>query len=436
MRRAILTTMLMVVAAMAGCSRSDTTDLVVGYDPSSDVIGFSDSSSSWEVSKGAVYDDNNPLREMELYGYYTSQKSWVDASGSEEVQQFMVNQSVTKEDSGDWVYTPIKYWPNNSDEKISFFAFAPCGDISYTHDATTQKPSFSYTMSQNASENDDLLIATPHYDCTREQDGGGITFQFGHALTRITIKGAIENDFTEAEYAALGETNVRYVINGITFFGIHSTADLLFDESTNAWSWSVRDAATDPTIEYTATQGKTLFAYDSDEAKLGTTAETVCLDGASIFVLPQDVSNATLQVRVRKTYDLTVTDSEGVATTISQEMIYSTSDTVKVPTPDDTGVFDVAQWISMTFTFDVGNLSQYETPMTVSSALYNWTSTTVEAEIHSNLYIYSSLSDIDMVTEGSNTYGEFMICTNYDYNLRVPHHRVELDGAITSSRGF
>lgn len=37
---------------------------------------------------------------------------------------FMYNQLVEKK-NGTWQYTPLKYWPNNDSDKISFFAYAP-----------------------------------------------------------------------------------------------------------------------------------------------------------------------------------------------------------------------------------------------------------------------------------------------------------------------
>ena len=37
---------------------------------------------------------------------------------------FMYNQKLAKNNSA-WTYSPEKYWPNNSTDKISFFAYAP-----------------------------------------------------------------------------------------------------------------------------------------------------------------------------------------------------------------------------------------------------------------------------------------------------------------------
>lgn len=38
---------------------------------------------------------------------------------------FMYNQKVTSTDGSDWTYTPVKYWPNNTNDQVSFFAYAP-----------------------------------------------------------------------------------------------------------------------------------------------------------------------------------------------------------------------------------------------------------------------------------------------------------------------
>ena len=80
---------------------------------------------------------------------------------------FMYNQLVEKK-NGTWQYTPLKYWPNNDSDKISFFAYAP-------HNATGVTPKglsfihLHYTHSR--SRPGGPACRHPHYKPKRGQCG-------------------------------------------------------------------------------------------------------------------------------------------------------------------------------------------------------------------------------------------------------------------------
>ena len=64
--------------------------------------------------------------------YYTGGTNWA-ALSEKPTPNFMCNQQVTYEppkpgeSTGTWNYTPLKYWPAQRNDKISFFAYAPYG---------------------------------------------------------------------------------------------------------------------------------------------------------------------------------------------------------------------------------------------------------------------------------------------------------------------
>ncbi len=427
-------------AAATGCARDEGIYSQGIYQPSADAIGFGNVDDS-SATKGAVYEQSS-LDQMEVYAYYTAQNSWSAASGSSQVVPFMTAQAVDKvtiAESGTtyWYYTPTKYWPTADDDKITFFGFSPASEMECTYDATTAKPSFTYTMSQYSNENPDLLVATPLYDCTYSANGqSGVEFEFEHLLTRISIWGAISNDLTEGEYATQGMANVRYVVNGITFAGLHSKAEAIYDATAKEWTWSVADDVGDPTVDYVATQSKTLLAYDDPKAELTETSMSLSYDDdTDIFVLPQTIDDdMKIQVRVRMIYDVIDPDTKKTLST-DNELMYASAD-LAIPTPSLSGKWSIGDWIKLSFTFDMSKIDEYTMPVTISSEIMPWTTADVTVDINSNIYIYSSDPDVKMYEDGNDLYGNFMIYTNYAYNLRVPHHREELDYAITSSRGF
>lgn len=62
-----------------------------------------------------------------VFAYSTEQLGVKDyMNSSNYTPNFMYNQKVSVDPGSDkWVYSPVKYWPNNPDAKLSFFAYAP-----------------------------------------------------------------------------------------------------------------------------------------------------------------------------------------------------------------------------------------------------------------------------------------------------------------------
>ena len=115
---------------------------------------------------------------------------------------FMWNQKVTWNTSANaWEYTPVKYWPNEVEDKLSFFAYAPYiphDPISTELDDQTE--SNYIFMSSNAMRSDNTYILYhPSTDPANSVDllyanltdqgkpttAARLQFQFKHALTRL-----------------------------------------------------------------------------------------------------------------------------------------------------------------------------------------------------------------------------------------------------------
>ena len=72
---------------------------------------------------------------------------------------FMYNQEVTKAvGNGAWSYSPAKYWPVNTNDKISFFAYAPRNASGVTPSATSKTgyPELTYTVPAAEASQTDL----------------------------------------------------------------------------------------------------------------------------------------------------------------------------------------------------------------------------------------------------------------------------------------
>lgn len=103
--------------------QQDAGDQTDGYVPSSEAISFDAATGGTETRAVGEINDNDALQ-AESFGVFacrTGKESYENATVSSD---FMHNQQVTYASSA-WTYTPVKYWPNNEDEHISFFAYAP-----------------------------------------------------------------------------------------------------------------------------------------------------------------------------------------------------------------------------------------------------------------------------------------------------------------------
>lgn len=83
-------------------------------------IGFSPTVEA--QTRAADFTKDN-LTSMGVFVYLTQGTDF----GTSSTPNFMYNQKVEKTagSGGSWTYTPVKFWPANSNDKLSFFAYAP-----------------------------------------------------------------------------------------------------------------------------------------------------------------------------------------------------------------------------------------------------------------------------------------------------------------------
>ena len=147
-----------------------------------------------------------------VFAYYTGATAWESAKASA-TPNFMYNQQVTWGGTNSvWIYTPVKYWPNDNypadntgatgsqgHSYVSFFAYAPYTSSSiFSSNSATGGPTISYTWAADA----DLLYASQtdryKYDSNDANDNGRVgdvvPFIFRHALAKVVFKVRRSND--------------------------------------------------------------------------------------------------------------------------------------------------------------------------------------------------------------------------------------------------
>ncbi|MBO7279274.1 MAG: fimbrillin family protein [Bacteroidales bacterium] len=307
------------------------------------------------VQSKSVELTNDNLNNFGVFASYTAEAGFSLSSPF----NYMFNQRVEKSSSS-WVYSPLKYWPTDKDEMITFFAYAPYAtsnniSVVSTND-DTGCPVLRYTLTSANLDvaqdfvTDVLVDETQTVSATDDPDDADrtVSFEFRHELTRIAFGAKL--DRTAWDNTKDNKTQIN--IKEITFGGTNliTEADYTFgvtDHARGAWS--------NPTIG-TLDMAKLLDATTPDVNELGdyNTAgvrlkneSEVSLFGANdyLFLIPMngesgiDSHNVTFTI----VYDIVTLDT-------SLDGNYSVTEATKVITvPKDYLKQGVAYKFNLTF---------------------------------------------------------------------------------------
>lgn len=294
---------------MVGCSK----DQVVSEMPQDNAINFGMYFGRDAQSRAAMTDLNDlKARGFGVFAYYTNDGVYAEGTST---PNFMFNQFVQWNGSG-WTYSPLKYWPNEAADKLSFFAYAPHTSASnpsivldgFTN-TTASAPFLKYTLAANLADHVDLLWAdrTNLKNLTKQTTSEKVHFVFKHALSRIGFKavavidevndentGDVDNHNPHGNEVASGTT---ITIDEIVLTGDFHTGGTL---SLEDGSWT-KDAAATKT--YTWGAGQLIAGHNVTKTK-----EVVIEDDSYLTVVPQLADgNKDLQITVK--YTVTTEDT-------------------------------------------------------------------------------------------------------------------------------
>lgn len=308
------------------------------------------------VSRGHVTSIEKLAEEgFGVFAYYTNGGDFVDSGTEASTPNFMYNQKVTGTDAGNdynWSYSPLKYWPNENTNKLTFFAYAPydANEADDNNDQTIEinniylnlsentakgNPAIStYLVPDNVGDQIDLLYAdrTELANLTKQTINEKVNFKFKHALSRIGFKvqtlidrvndnetadnGTIEKDDDSNHGSALDESTVITIESVVMNFGSGYLSNGRLDLGTGQWSF---DGVTAGSKSYTLSSSN--FA-DFSTNKIGNTAQQLNNDESYIMIIPQfldrkdanDADDAADDINIVVTYKVKTTDgnlSEG-----------------------------------------------------------------------------------------------------------------------------
>lgn len=206
-------------------------------------IGFSTAPAETRQTRNDGLTADN-LSAIGVYAYYTGSRNMQKT----DTPNFMCNQKVTRtEGSSTWTYSPLKYWPNNPADKLSFFAYGPynTGSFSVSGSAQSGPPVIEYTPPRSESAQTDLLAAVPLMNQTSASDNSLVKFRFHHTLTRIAIYVKSDDNTTGKQITAF---SIRGMKNGIL------TCHIPENSKDKGFGWSYPAPAETETFTATATR--------------------------------------------------------------------------------------------------------------------------------------------------------------------------------------
>jgi len=319
---------LMTAATLVAACSNDADEVESGYVPSDNAIAF-DASTDDELTTRASgeINDNTTLQATSIgvFGSYTGALKYENTTVSPD---FMYNEKVTYE-SGKWTYRPVKYWPNDSREYVSFFAYAPYVenpqsntegiiDMSKLYDLgdpwvnyriaadpwSTTSPQVDLLYGQQELTEGGNTTYKPWLDQQKPTDpvNGKMKFTFRHALAcigdKITIKCTDALADLIADYGTITISQVKIDYKDLTTKGrlvLKSEGEANWKEIISGEITTTRTYTKDVTIAFSSSS----------------TSEQTISEGDGLFYIPLRVAG---MERASAEVTITYTVNNGVST--------------------------------------------------------------------------------------------------------------------------
>lgn len=286
---------------MVGCS----SDQVVSEMPQDNAINFGMYFGRDAQSRAAIMKTEDLQKQsFGVFAYYTDNGDYVEGTST---PNFMFNQNVKWNNIDAWTYSPLKYWPNEATDKLSFFAYAPHmeeskGNIELAAGFDNTKasaPSITYQLNADQSKHVDLLWADPVMNQTKQKTTEKVHFIFKHAMSRIGFKSvAVIDESSNKGNGKIDDESHTNPLDGntiITLKSIKLTGNFYqggtLNLATGEWS--------DPVTPISTVYNWSTFK----ESNVTTTKVPVLNDGDYLTVLPN-----TQNIQIEVEYTVKTTD--------------------------------------------------------------------------------------------------------------------------------
>ena len=291
---------------MVGCSN----DEVVNDYSQDNAIQFGTYVGRDASGRGTVIDTDGAegkvaLSEFGVFAFYRDNEAEAGAEPN-----FMNNQKVEKDENSPlgngWTYSPVKYWPNEKEDLIDFYAYAPYEENGKTWNET----SVNIEIKPDVTDQIDYLYADPQKGLTKltgnQED---VKFVFHHALSRIGFKvEAVIDDVNhqgdgvkedaDNEGTDFYDTATKVTVQEVELIGMFAKGGTLSLED------GVITPSTDDHTSFTLIENDFLTAVNTNG--VSKTKQLLNKDTKYLMLVPEVLTG--VQVRVK--YTVTTTDTK------------------------------------------------------------------------------------------------------------------------------
>ena len=271
-------------------------------------IAFGDAYTAQPTRSSAVYSAEQGIgadQSIGVYAYLHDNSTWAadeayNTANPEAPQRlipnFMWNQKATcLEKGGNFNYSPLKYWPNELDDKVSFMAYFPYTNTENTGltpllaNNETGLPTFRFTVKETADEQVDFLLSELLADLPNGTSAVSTSSADDRSELTVTdrVRFLFHHMTSKVEFHIVAAAEVR---EDIAHFRLNSL--------------SVSNLYKDGKLTPTYSAGETTYAWSEQSTKHGTApAYTFPLKTLTGYLLmPQTLSN---DVMLNIDYDVT-----------------------------------------------------------------------------------------------------------------------------------
>ena len=274
-----LTILIIVAVALVSCSRDDAAiEQPIGFN----VAGM-------EQTR-AVITSVGEIETLGVFGYSTGTDNF-SPSNPAHTPNLLFNRLV-EQIGGDWIYTPLAYWPLNAAIRNTFFAYSPHSslfpsdaNLILSNSAVSGYPTITYTVPTNVEEQIDILYsemdANKNLDIDKTTNSGTVLYSMKHALSRIKFYVA------PAKKSPLGDES--YTVTSLSFTS--TSPDFITRATLNLGTGVWTEVNTEPE-NYTFNIDQTNYIEEEKVVEI-----TIAGGGnGSLMLIPQKITDALINI--------------------------------------------------------------------------------------------------------------------------------------------
>lgn len=297
-------------ALFTSCSQEEVSGVEIATDQA---INFSAYTQTANAARGTVVDAAG-VDKIGVFAFYQPAATGDFTTYKYATPDFMYNQEVSKPGSGtNWTYSPLKYWPNNAGDKLSFFAYAPYSaaktweDLGVKTDVNGTKMTLNFPIYPEVQDQQDYLFAAPQLNLEKQAVSENVAFTFDHITSQVNLYVGVEVDEETAPSTTntpmkWTDENTTIQIQSIEFTDLSSSIVYTIPATgtaTHSVGGSKQNIVMSGAdfVTTAATINKDNYASVTGYTKLNT-------DDAVMFLAPEVMSRAIM------TYTVTTTDTK------------------------------------------------------------------------------------------------------------------------------